>query len=68
MNQPVSAARAALVIATAVLATLLTAERTPLHAQSQGEFVPVTDAMLLDPDPQDWLMWRRTLDGWATVR
>ena len=28
-------------------------------------FVPVTDAMLQKPDPADWLMWRRTLDGWG---
>jgi PQQ-dependent dehydrogenase (methanol/ethanol family) len=26
---------------------------------------PVTDAMLQDPDPADWLMWRRTLDSWG---
>ena len=23
----------------------------------------LTDAMLHDPDPADWLNWRRTLDG-----
>ena len=34
-------------------------------AQSSGDFVPVTDAMLQDPDPADWLMWRRTLDSWG---
>jgi PQQ-dependent dehydrogenase (methanol/ethanol family) len=28
-------------------------------------WVPVTDAMLQKPDPSDWLMWRRTLDGWG---
>jgi len=28
-------------------------------------FVPVTDAMLKNPDPGDWLMWRRTLNGWG---
>jgi PQQ-dependent dehydrogenase (methanol/ethanol family) len=28
-------------------------------------WVPVTDAMLQKPDPADWLMWRRTLDGWG---
>ena len=27
--------------------------------------VPVTDAMLQGPPPEDWLMWRRTLDGWG---
>ena len=26
---------------------------------------PVTDAMLEAPDDGDWLMWRRTLDGWG---
>ena len=26
---------------------------------------PVTDAMLQNPDPSDWLMWRRTLDSWG---
>ena len=25
----------------------------------------VTDAMLQDPSPNDWLHWRRTLDGWG---
>ncbi len=35
------------------------------QAQPTGEFVPVTDAMLQDPDPADWPMWRRTLDGWG---
>ena len=34
-------------------------------AQSTREFVPVTDAMLQDPSPDDWLMWRRTLDSWG---
>lgn len=28
-------------------------------------FVPVTDAMLQNPAPGDWLMWRRTLNGWG---
>ena len=26
---------------------------------------PVTDAMLQNPDPNEWLMWRRTLNGWG---
>jgi glucose dehydrogenase len=34
-----------------------------LHAQS--EVVAVTDAMLQSPEADDWLMWRRTLDGWG---
>src|SRR4029453_11888084 len=28
-------------------------------------FVPVTDQMLQNPDPSDWLLWRRTLNGWG---
>lgn len=30
-----------------------------------SDFIPVTDAMLQRPSPDDWLMWRRTLDGWG---
>ena len=29
------------------------------------DFKPVTDAMLVNPDPADWPNWRRTLDGWG---
>ena len=29
------------------------------------DFRAVTDAMLENPDPADWLHWRRTLDGWG---
>lgn len=29
------------------------------------EFVPISDAMLAEPDPADWPMWRRTLDNWG---
>ena len=32
---------------------------------ADSEFVPVTDAMLQSPAADDWLMWRRTLDGWG---
>jgi alcohol dehydrogenase (cytochrome c) len=35
------------------------------RGQGERKFVPVTDAMLAKPDPADWLMWRRTLDGWG---
>ena len=37
---------------------------TPAFAQVEG-YTPVTDAMLQNPDPADWLSWRRTLDGQA---
>ena len=32
---------------------------------AEREVVPVTDAMLSNPDPDDWLMWRRTQDSWG---
>ena len=35
------------------------------RAQSSAEYAPVTDAMLQNPEPADWLNWRRTLDGWG---
>ena len=48
------------------LLMLLLAFGLPAAAQgSQGAFVPVTDSMLQNPDPADWLMWRRTLDSWG---
>ena len=48
-----------------LLAAVLTLAATaPLGAQAP-ETAPVTDAMLQNPDPADWLNWRRTLDGWG---
>jgi len=37
-------------------------------AQAQSpvsDLQPVTDDDLLHPKDADWLMWRRTLDGWG---
>ena len=34
-------------------------------AQQPASFVPVTDEMLQNPSPSDWLLWRRTLNGWG---
>ena len=51
------------------LAVLALGALAPLAATAQSDedagFVPVTDAMLQDPAPGDWLTWRRTLDGWG---
>ena len=33
------------------------------EGQADDGFVPVTDEMLQNPSPDDWLMWRRTLNG-----
>ena len=41
-------------------AARLTALRAPLD-----RLTPVTDAMLRDPAPDDWLMWRRTYNAWG---
>ena len=41
---------------------------TPPALDWRGEvpdYRPVTDAMLRDPPPGDWLMFRRTYDGWG---
>ena len=52
-----------------MLATLAAAVASTVWAASAAvdpdasTFVPVTDAMLQDPDPADWLSWRRTTDG-----
>ena len=59
------AARFARYATVAVVAALLASQPCAARAQSSGAFVPVTDAMLQDPDPADWLMWRRTLDSWG---
>ncbi len=61
MHRPLLAACCALVTA------LLLSATGPAGAQTSAEsdFVPVTDAMLQDPADGDWLMWRRTLDGWG---
>ena len=53
------------VLGIAVAGLLLAPEPVSAQAPSRPEFVPVTDAMLQDPDPADWLMWRRTLDSWG---
>ncbi len=48
----------------AVLGFVLGAAAGPVSAQAPA-VPPVTDAMLQDPAPGDWLMWRRTLNGWG---
>src|SRR5213083_825309 len=62
-----------LVMAATLLAAVLgssvssTAQRseTAVPGPGAGNFIPITDSMLEKPDPGDWLMWRRTLDGWG---
>jgi alcohol dehydrogenase (cytochrome c) len=61
MRNPLHPAGAALIAA----AAFWVASPTALNAQESNSFRPVTDAMLQDPAPKDWLMWRRTLDSWG---
>ena len=51
-------------IACGVLAAALAVVAAPVLAQGD-RIRPVTDAELEDPSPDDWLMWRRTLNGWG---
>jgi alcohol dehydrogenase (cytochrome c) len=37
----------------------------PQAVDPTRNLTPVTDAMLRDPPPSDWLMWRRTYNGWG---
>src|SRR5262245_26211491 len=34
-------------------------------ASTVKDFKPITDQQLRNPDPGDWIHWRRTLDGWG---
>jgi PQQ-dependent dehydrogenase (methanol/ethanol family) len=52
-------------ITIALAAAALTGGVALRAQQPAHKFSQVTDAMLQKPDPADWLMWRRTLDGWG---
>ena len=53
------------VLVLTITALLVAVGHVAVHAQSRGDFVPVTDAMLREPAAADWLMWRRTFDSWG---
>jgi alcohol dehydrogenase (cytochrome c) len=49
-----------------VLAACLLMGGVTVSAQSPTEdYTPVTEAMLVDPPPGDWPMWRRTYNHWG---
>ena len=65
-----------LLICSALLSPLLLNSATAAEAIAPGDngldnglsivdFTPVTDEMIQNPDPADWLMWRRTLNSWG---
>ena len=63
MHRRCLASRCLLVLAITILR--LAPGAVTVRAQSSDDFVPVTDAMLQNPAPADWLMWRRTLNSWG---
>ena len=36
-----------------------------LVSDVERDYTPVTNEMILDPDPADWLQWRRTVNNWG---
>ena len=54
-------------VALSIAVALLPLAPQPAAAQgaANAAFVPVTDAMHENPAPGDWLMWRRTQNGWG---
>ncbi len=58
-----SVTRLGVYVVTAVVLLMLSSSTARAH--SSAECVPVTDAMLQNPDPADWLNWRWTLDSWG---
>jgi PQQ-dependent dehydrogenase (methanol/ethanol family) len=46
-------------------AATLSLATNALAQQALVNFTPVTDAMLANPAPADWPMWRRTLNNWG---
>ena len=57
--------RPALIVCSFVAVVLAVAAGPPAFAQEADRIRPVTDAELENPSPDEWLMWRRTLDGWG---
>ena len=50
----------------AILMGLVVQEAPSVFGQTRPDTItPVTDLELQNPNPDDWLMWRRTLDSWG---
>ena len=58
-------ARFFIILAMAVGLGLTLAGTTTLGALQDQSYTPVTSERLLDPEPHNWLMYRRTYDGWG---
>jgi len=68
-RHPVAMLMAAQIMAVATASAAMAAPEasTPaaVPAPPVRPYAPVTDAMLRNPDPADWLMWRRTFNSWG---
>jgi alcohol dehydrogenase (cytochrome c) len=62
--RPLVSRLGSLVFAPALAVAMLWASSW-LAAQQARPFQAVTDAVLRNPPPADWLMWRRTLNSWG---
>tara|TARA_A100001391_G_scaffold1033_5_gene1445 strand:+ start:1567 stop:3735 length:2169 start_codon:yes stop_codon:yes gene_type:complete len=49
----------------ALAGALLALVMTQAAGQTVTGYTPVTDAQIEQPDPAEWLSWRRTLDSWG---
>ena len=61
MRYPLIASLVSPVLAAALVNFAAPAAR----AQPPSDYPPVTDERLVSPGPEDWLMYRRTYDGWG---
>ncbi len=65
-HTPFARVRVVTLVVPVVLTALSPVGLRSASAQSNDDdFVPVTDTMLDDPAPGDWLSWRRTANGWG---
>jgi len=58
-------ARSTLLSLSLVLAGAAQAQQPSPKPDPLAALTPVTEDMLRNPPPGDWLMWRRTYDGWG---
>src|SRR5258708_33900215 len=55
----------ALFVPALLLAGASALAQAPQAPNPAATMTPVTDAVLRDPPAADWLMWRRTYNGWG---
>ena len=55
----------AIVAIAASMTSMLAVQAAMAQDGPIDSITPVTEEMLLNPPDADWLMWRRTYDGWG---